>query len=89
MDDVKPYSRTRVLHTPYNLRSKVSTSRYSIAGYPSLYLGTSLQLCCKECLIWDIIMYFQQVDSKYLLRGGKLQSISRLWISLYVSYEEF
>lgn len=48
VDDVKPYSRTRVLHTPYNLRSKVSTSRYSIAGYPSLYLGTSLQLCCEE-----------------------------------------
>lgn len=46
--DNKPHSRTRVFHTPYNLRSKVSTSRYSIAGYPSLYLGTSLELCCNE-----------------------------------------
>lgn len=46
--DNKPYQRTRVFHTPYNLRSKVSTNRYSIAGYPSLYLGTSLDLCCKE-----------------------------------------
>lgn len=46
--DNKPYPRTRVFHTPYNLRSKVSTSRYSIAGYPSLYLGTSLSLCCEE-----------------------------------------
>ena len=36
VDDIKPYSRNRVLHTPYNLRSKVSTSRYSIDGYPSL-----------------------------------------------------
>lgn len=46
--DNKPYQRARVFHTPYNLRSKVSTNRYSIAGYPSLYLGTSLNLCCKE-----------------------------------------
>lgn len=48
VDDIKTYSRSRVFHTPYNLRSKVSTSRYSIAGYPSLYLGTSLELCCEE-----------------------------------------
>lgn len=46
--DNRPYTRERVFHTPYNLRSKVSTSRYSIAGYPSLYLGTSLSLCCEE-----------------------------------------
>lgn len=48
VQDNKPYGRTRVFHTPYTLRSKVSTSRYSIAGYPSLYLGTSLALCCEE-----------------------------------------
>lgn len=48
VDDYAPYGRTRVFHTPYTLRSKVSTSRYSIAGYPSLYLGTSLQLCAEE-----------------------------------------
>lgn len=46
--DNRPYGRERIFHTPYNLRSKVSTSRYSIAGYPSLYLGTSLELCCEE-----------------------------------------
>lgn len=42
------YSRSRVFHTPYSMRSKVSTNRYSIAGFPSLYLGTSLELCCEE-----------------------------------------
>lgn len=44
----KTYSRRRVFHTPFNLRSKVSTSRFSIAGYPSLYLSTALELCCQE-----------------------------------------
>lgn len=48
VNDNKPYERKRVFHTPYNMRSKVSTSRYSIAGYPSLYLSTSLELCCEE-----------------------------------------
>lgn len=48
VQDNKPYARTRVFHTPYTMRSKVSTSRYSIAGYPSLYLGTTLSLCCEE-----------------------------------------
>lgn len=48
VSDNIPYNRTRVFHTPYNLRSKVSTSRYSIAGYPSLYLGTSIKLCEEE-----------------------------------------
>ena len=48
VDDNIHYDRKRVFHTPYNLRAKVSTSRYSIAGFPSLYLGTSLELCCEE-----------------------------------------
>lgn len=42
------YKRSDVFHTPYNLRSKVASCRYSIAGYPSLYLGTSLELCREE-----------------------------------------
>lgn len=46
--DNQPYSRERIFHTPYNMRSRVSTNRYSIAGFPSLYLGTSLELCCEE-----------------------------------------
>lgn len=48
VDDNRLYDRKRVFHTPYNLRSKVSTGRYSIAGFPCLYLGTSLKLCCEE-----------------------------------------
>lgn len=46
--DNRPYQRERIFHTPYCMRSYVSTTRYSIAGFPSLYLGTSLELCCEE-----------------------------------------
>lgn len=48
VSDYVDYDRRRIFHTPYNLRSKVSTNRYSIAGYPSLYLATTLELCCEE-----------------------------------------
>lgn len=48
VSDNIPYDRTRVFHTPFDLRAKVSTSRFSIAGFPSLYLSTSLELCCEE-----------------------------------------
>lgn len=48
VSDNQPYQRDRIFHTPYNMRSKVSTHRYGIAGFPSLYLGTSLELCCEE-----------------------------------------
>ena len=41
-------TRKEIFHTPYSLRSKVPTCRYSIAGYPSLYLGTSVALCNEE-----------------------------------------
>lgn len=40
--------RKRVFHVPYSMREKVSTNRYSIPGFPCLYLGTTLNLCCKE-----------------------------------------
>lgn len=40
--------RSRIFHTPYTLRSRISTSRYSIAGYPSLYISSSLELCYME-----------------------------------------
>ena len=46
--DKAVHDRKRVFHVPFHLRSKMSTTRYSIPGYPSLYLGTSLELNCEE-----------------------------------------
>lgn len=40
--------RKRVFHVPFNMRSKMSTQRYSAPGFPCLYLGTSIELCCTE-----------------------------------------
>ncbi len=40
--------KSRIFHAPYNIRPKIRTYRYSIAGYPSLYLAESLQLAEEE-----------------------------------------
>ena len=44
----RTFNRNEIFHTPFRFRNKVATSRYSIAGYPSLYLSTSLELCLEE-----------------------------------------
>lgn len=46
--DNKTYSRQDMFHVPANLREMISTYRYSIAGYPSLYLTTSVDLGLEE-----------------------------------------
>lgn len=44
----RTFNRKEIFHPPFQFRNKVGTSRYSIAGYPSLYLSTSLELCLEE-----------------------------------------
>ncbi|MEX1377153.1 MAG: hypothetical protein AB1Z23_06730 [Eubacteriales bacterium] len=41
-------TREIIFHVPFKMRHKVSTTRYSISGHPSLYLGTSLELSMQE-----------------------------------------
>ena len=38
----------RLFHVPYNLREKIGTNRYSIPGFPCLYLGGAAELCWRE-----------------------------------------
>lgn len=40
--------RREMFHVPFECRTKCAASRYSIAGYPSLYLAGSLQTAMRE-----------------------------------------
>lgn len=42
------YKRKDIFHVPVSARSMIATCRYSIAGYPSLYLTTSIKLGLEE-----------------------------------------
>ncbi|MBI6189386.1 hypothetical protein JEP98_09460 [Providencia rettgeri] len=41
-------TRQEMFHIPFNLRHLVGTQRYSIAGLPCLYLGSSIYVCWQE-----------------------------------------
>ena len=41
-------SKEELFHVPFNTREKVSSARFSIPGFPCLYLGTSLEVCWNE-----------------------------------------
>jgi phosphomannomutase len=42
------YTREEMFHIPFEKRSIVETRRYSIPGWPCLYLGSSLHICWEE-----------------------------------------
>jgi len=43
-----PLSPDNFFHIPFDLRGKIKTQRFSIPGFPSLYLGTSSYVCWEE-----------------------------------------
>lgn len=42
-------NRNELFHIPYSKRAYCSNERFSLAGFPSLYLSTSLQIAWQEC----------------------------------------
>ena len=42
------YNIKEMFHVPFEKRGKISNFRYSIAGYPCLYLGSSILTCWEE-----------------------------------------
>ena len=46
--------QSELLHIPFHLRGKINTQRYSIPGFPCLYLGNSLHVAWEELIRPDI-----------------------------------
>lgn len=42
------FSKEELFHIPFELRGKVSTQRFSIPGFPSLYLSNNIYTCWEE-----------------------------------------
>lgn len=50
------YKRKEMFHIPFEKRGSVTNQRFSISGYPCLYLGSSLYCCWEEVRRPDIEM---------------------------------
>lgn len=48
IDPLEMDSRKSIFHVPFDKRNFITVARYSIPGFPSLYLGRSLYACWKE-----------------------------------------
>lgn len=79
------YTRKDIFHVPVSARSMIATCRYSIAGYPSLYLSTSLNLCAEEIggnskqhivSRFEIISPLKELNIKILELGIKPQDFN-------------
>lgn len=49
-DAIKQLGDYEMFHIPFEKRAKISTQRFSIPGFPTLYIGTSLYVCWEELL---------------------------------------
>jgi hypothetical protein len=47
-DSNYPLSREELFHIPFNLRGKIKTQRFSIPGFPTLYLSNSIYTAWEE-----------------------------------------
>jgi hypothetical protein len=67
--DAGEFGREQMFHIPFELRHKVATQRYSIPGFPSLYLGSSAYICWKElrCPQFDDV-YSARLEAKSTVR---------------------
>ena len=53
-----PYKIEDMFHIPFEYRGKVPTQRYSIPGFPSLYMGESIYVCWEELRRPDIDSFY-------------------------------
>lgn len=47
-NEFKGFTRKDLFHVPFERRGYISTNRYSVLGYPCLYLGRSIYTCWEE-----------------------------------------
>lgn len=47
-DEEYLYSKEELFHIPFEKRQKISNQRFSLSGYPCLYLGSSIYICWEE-----------------------------------------
>lgn len=48
-EGIRQYQRKDLFHIPMNKRQFIKSYRYSIPGYPCIYLATGVELCWFEC----------------------------------------
>lgn len=78
-----------LFHNPFELRHLVSTNRYSIPGFPSLYLGDSTYVCWEEYDRFRLRdLWFARFQNTRTLKVIKIQRYQDFLLDMMDEYEE-
>lgn len=47
-DESKPFKAEEMFHIPFHFRNRVNTNRFSLPGFPALYMSRSIYTCWEE-----------------------------------------
>jgi len=79
IDNSKLFSKSDLFHIKFELRHIVSTNRFSIPGFPALYLGDTTYVCWKEYGIQKLRdLWFARFTNTRNLKVIKIQRIEDL-----------
>ena len=78
------FCRTEMMHIPYHKRHLISNQRFSLSGYPCLYLGTSIYGCWEELERPDIDRF-----NITCMRNERLMHFADLTLFRLIAQEHF
>ena len=84
-ENYERYTREELFHAPFNNLKNVGTQRYSMIGFPCLYLGESLYNCWEEIKRPDL----EKVNFARFVHYEKLELLDLVFPSDYKSEKDF
>jgi len=78
-DEKRSFDKGDMFHVKFEERNKISTNRYSIPGFPALYLGETTYVCWEESDRYRLRdLWFSRIENKEVLRVIKIQRFEDL-----------
>jgi hypothetical protein len=78
-DEKRSFDKGDMFHVKFEERNKISTNRYSIPGFPALYLGESTYVCWEESDRYRLRdLWFSRIENKEKLKVIKIQRFEDL-----------
>jgi hypothetical protein len=75
----KTFDKCDMFHVKFEDRNKISTNRYSIPGFPALYLGESTYVCWEESDRYRLRdLWFSRIENQEELKVIKIQRFEDL-----------
>lgn len=78
-DEHRSFDKCDMFHVKFEDRNKISTNRYSIPGFPALYLGESTYVCWEESNRYRLRdLWFSRIENTQELNVIKIQRFEDL-----------